>query len=84
MPELNLGDAFSNAANAAVGKTLSPPFYPYDGDLPFLLGAFIFEDVGVTAYKARVSQCRILHFSCVCIPVSIESCDLPCCSAALC
>lgn len=51
MPDLNLGDAFSKAADAAVGMTLMPPFLPYSGDIPFLLGAFIFEDVGVTAYK---------------------------------
>ena len=51
MPKLDLDIAFSNAANAALGKKLSPAFSPYGSDLAFLFGAYIFEDVGVTAYK---------------------------------
>jgi hypothetical protein len=50
-PQLDLGPAFAAAANAALGKTLSPPFSPYGDDVLFYHGAFIFEDVGVTAYK---------------------------------
>lgn len=61
MPDLNLGDAFSKAADAAVGMTLMPPFLPYSGDIPFLLGAFIFEDVGVTAYKVSAPHWAQLH-----------------------
>ena len=50
-PLVNIGRAFSDAANAVLGTTLSPPFSPYVNDLFFLHGAFIFEDLGVTAYK---------------------------------
>ena len=54
-PLVNMGDAFSAAADAALGTTLSPAFSPYISDLYFLTGAFIFEDLGVTAYKALAS-----------------------------
>lgn len=55
MPNINIsGDAsgpFTAAARAAgvVGPTET--FNPYSSPNNFLLGAFIFEDVGVTAYK---------------------------------
>ena len=55
-PLVNIGSAFSDAANAVLNTTLSPPFSPYVNDLFFLHGAFIFEDVGVTAYKGALAS----------------------------
>ncbi|DBB18351.1 TPA: hypothetical protein ACH3X3_000005 [Trebouxia sp. C0006] len=55
-PLVNIGSAFAAAANAALNTTLSPPFTPYTNDLFFLHGAFIFEDVGVTAYKGALTS----------------------------
>jgi len=43
--------AFSAAAVAAKLITAGQTFNPYLNDETFLLGAFLFEDVGVTAYK---------------------------------
>ena len=49
-PQIDLS-AVTAAANAAFGETLSPAFTYYANDITGLLSAFIFEDVGVTAYN---------------------------------
>jgi len=51
MPELNLGTAFTAAAQAAGIIGANDTFSPYSSDAYFLLGAFLFEDAGVTAYN---------------------------------
>jgi hypothetical protein len=48
MPNLNIGSAFAAVATAA---GISGTFSPYTSYNNFLIGAFIFEDVGVTAYS---------------------------------
>ncbi|NTY00329.1 ferritin-like domain-containing protein [Deinococcus sp. JMULE3] len=49
-PTLDLGPAFVAAGKAASGGAIDN-FNPFANDLFFLHGAFIFEDVGVSAYK---------------------------------
>ncbi|WP_198153925.1 ferritin-like domain-containing protein [Catenuloplanes japonicus] len=50
-PAINIRDSFTSAARAA--KLIGPTefFDPYKNENNFLLAAFLFEDVGVTAYK---------------------------------
>lgn len=55
-PLIDIGTSFAAAANAAFGATLSVNFTGYGSDKLFLLSAFIFEDVGVTAYNVRMNQ----------------------------
>jgi hypothetical protein len=55
MPAINIDGsatgAFTAAARAAGVVSATGTFDPYASDNAFLLGAFIFEDVGVSAYK---------------------------------
>ena len=50
-PKINIKQSFTAAARAAGVVGPDEQFDPYANENNFLLGAFIFEDVGVTAYK---------------------------------
>ncbi len=71
--------AFASFVDSALGQTLSPPFTPYDSNLDFLLGAYILEDVLVTAYEVRaMSSAQKVH-----LPTMDKSASLLChCSLA--
>lgn len=58
-PAINLGTSFQTLAAAANKLTptgnIPTTFSPYGGDDTFLIGAYVFEDVGVTAYHGAAS-----------------------------
>ncbi|WP_242415441.1 ferritin-like domain-containing protein [Sphingomonas panni] len=58
MPTLDISatptSAFSNAARAAGLIGQGATFDPYENDDNFLLAAYLFEDVGVTAYRGAI------------------------------
>ena len=53
-PAINLGTSFRTLATAA-GVPNGSTFSPYTNDQTFLVGAYVFEDVGVTAYHGAAS-----------------------------
>lgn len=53
-PSLNVGTSFQTLATAA-GIPGGAAFSPYTSDDTFLVGAYVFEDVGVTAYHGAAS-----------------------------
>ena len=58
-PAINLGTSWQTLAAAANTLTpagaIPPSFSPYANDDTFLVGAYVFEDVGVTAYHGAAS-----------------------------